>query len=464
MDINILNIPNILSAENPIENFFSAIYDAQRIALVRSQALLSVSPKPYLQIFLLDELDALGKQANYASEKGSALSLTLCHWLDHLSIENSGNNASPKFLRPLVVGTTNRPCDIFPSLRRGGRFEKGIEIVESSWEDRSKILFEYFQQRLILKEVDIDELHTLCEQFAQQTGGFVAADIVALLNETIRELRCQDATLQIKDIKEVLLRKKEKLEPSILRGTTLDIAGISFDEVAGYETVKAALKKHFSYCDLTLTEKFRKLGISKIPGGVLLHGPPGNSKTRIIVAVCNEYKLPLITLTAADVYSAYVGDAEAAIRKGFTRARQAAPCLLFFDEIDAIVTDRQNESGNSVESRVLASLLNEMDGIDTAAASIFVVAATNRLDSLDSALTRKGRFHLIVEMHLPNLEERLVILKYFVSKYHLEDSDFRTLSKSLKGGMSGANIENMCREARMLKLRKFIVFAQQYKE
>ena len=206
-------------------------------------------------------------------------------------------------------------------------------------------------------------------------------------------------------------------------------------------------------------------------GGVLLHGPPGNSKTRLVTAAAASFRLPLITLSVADVYSPYVGDAEAEIRRAFQLARRSSPCVMFLDEIDALVTNRDQSSAsgagsNSVESRVLSTLLNEMDGVgrsqgegglsdndDIRGGGIIVVGATNRLNALDNAILRKGRFQNIILVTPPNEENQIKLVDYFSSKFKLNSDQTATVKKSLKSNISGAEIENLCREQMMNLLR-----------
>ena len=224
----------------------------------------------------------------------------------------------------------------------------------------------------------------------------------------------------------------------------------------GYDEVKKTLHRLLSFSSPGMRQKVKKIGL-KSPGGVLLYGPPGNSKTRLILAAAASHGLPVISLSSADVYSPYVGDAEAEIRKAFRIARNASPCVLFLDEMDALVTDRAasssgSTSGVSTEARVLATLLTEMDGITSGGGGnddldhdnhVIVMGATNRVDCIDAALLRKGRFHQIIHVPLPTSTERLKLLHYFATKCAVSSSHMETLQLSLKEGMSGADVENV---------------------
>lgn len=276
----------------------------------------------------------------------------------------------------------------------------------------------------------------------------------------------------------------------------------------GCTDAKRKLSRILSFADPSKRELISRYKLS-FPGGALLHGPPGNSKTRLISAAAAVYGLPVISLSAADVYSPYVGDAEAEIRKAFRLARQSAPCVLMMDEVDALVTDRGiggsgSGSGSrsaSAESRVLATLLNEMDGVsenkaDSSSSSgnsssgqlVYVLATTNRLGSIDKALLRKvrnscfvryniycmisyhytflrlqpcqGRFHHIIYVPTPNEEEVRELIKYFGRKFSLSTDIVQQLCDKVdtefrfrKEAMSGADIENMCREEAMKVIR-----------
>jgi transitional endoplasmic reticulum ATPase len=324
------------------------------------------------------------------------------------------------------------------------------------------------------------DIERASDYMADKTGGYVAADITAL----VRECCVQFTQLQRNDrpydmLVRFLLVALGKVPPSCLRGVAINIPELSLDDVIGCSEAKEALCRILAFVDPVKRPLIGRFGVSS-PGGAILYGPPGNSKTRLVNAVASVYKLPVISLSSADVYSAYVGDAEAEIRKAFGIARQASPCVLFFDEIDALVTDRGIGSGgggggsgggssSSAESRVLATLLNEMDGIGNSLTKssdqpnivecgVIVLAATNRIDSIDKALLRKGRFHHVLHIPNPGQEDRLALLEYFTSKYGISEERKSGLRSQMSGamGMSGAEVENVCRETAMEVLRTTI--------
>ena len=224
--------------------------------------------------------------------------------------------------------------------------------------------------------------------------------------------------------------------------------------------MKCELKKVLSFADPSKRAARRHFKIKTL-GGAILYGPPGNSKTRLVMAAASSYGLPVISLSSADIYSPYVGDAEAEIRKAFSIARQGSPCILFFDEIDALVSNRGFSSGNStnsVESRVLSTLLNEMDGIsvnmDT---EVIVFAATNRIDCIDKALLRKGRFNHVLHVPKPSIDDSYRLLDYFMQKCQLSENEeivTRLRQKITDSvGLSGAEIENICQQEKLNQIQ-----------
>lgn len=417
-----------------------------------------------LRVLFLDEVDALGTSEGQ-SEVQRVITQALCSWFDR---DNEDPSAGPP---ACVIATSNRSEGVAPSLRRGGRLELEINIT-SSREDRLSMTRHLMNRQLVAlglvsAEVDVDNL---AGHVADRTGGYVAADIVALVSKAI-ELkeeegfssmswhRCFDVAMNM-------------VPPSCLRGVALSTPSIGYDDVVGNEEVKQALKRVLRFFSPDMSPKMAAFGL-KMPGGVLLHGPPGNSKTRLVMAAASHHHLPVISLSAADVFSPYVGDSEAEIRKAFSVARQAAPCVLFLDELDAFVTNRDGGAGggsgsSSVEARVLATLLTEMDGIgysedatssnfvggnSSSASGVAVMAATNRLGAIDAALLRKGRFHHVLHVPAPDERTRVLLLDYFADKCHLTPEEVKRTRAKLREGQCGADVENLCREARLDRIR-----------
>lgn len=318
-----------------------------------------------------------------------------------------------------MVATSNRSEDIDIGFRRGGRLEHEIVVV-NSLSDRATLIRKYLELLVESSRHSEEEMHQsiaqltdnekqrVVEEIANATGGYVAADIVALMREVqsaLSESKPEIPNFMVDDREKTVLKlfedKMKVVTPSCLRGVSIQTPKLTFNDVIGYDEVKLQLQKVLSFSSVIMKEKLQKFGLLNSLGGVLLYGPPGNCKTRLVSATASSFKLPLISLSSADVYSAYVGDAEAEIRKAFSLARQAAPCILFFDEMDSLVTNRATDksfksSSASVEARVLSTFLNEMDGISTHASSsgVIVIGATNRIDCIDAALLRKVRLSL----------------------------------------------------------------------
>lgn len=377
----------------------------------------------------------------------------LCRWLD----EQNSNNARLQIYRHhgavacCMVGTSNRSGDIDAAFRRGGRLEHEV-AVQNTQEDRSHLL-----QRLIAdtfcasdpvgapvlsacegeehcehKEtekrpiVTLSELEVrnLADKIAMQTGGYVAADLSALVTAIAKLMSAEPASINGSSDRTTAIMRSfhiaaKSVTPSCLRGATISLPNLTFDDVIGNDEVKKSLQRVMSFAKPEKQDIAARFGLTASPGGVLLYGPPGNSKTRMASAAAVHFGLPMISLSAADIYSPYVGDAEAEVRRAFQLARQAAPCVLFIDELDSIVTNRANDSGGgsssaSVEGRVLATLLTEMDGIQNTNSSeysqsgggksgqqnssggVIVLGATNRLDFIDAALIRKVNGNLLL--------------------------------------------------------------------
>lgn len=357
-----------------------------------------------------------------------------------------------------LVATSNRSEDIDICFRRGGRLEVEVNVLSSA-ADRAALLRSFLSVLLTPLLLNTEELvDCLANQLAERSGGYVAADLSAVVREVSALLAqpANRAALLAADDKGKCLRSyfakaMRTIQPSCLRGISMQLHSLSFEDVIGYQLAKDTLTRVFAFFQPEMKARLALFNMSNALGGVLLYGPPGNSKTRLVAAAAASFHLPMISLSSADIYSAYVGDAEAEVRKAFTIARQAAPCILFFDEMDSIVTHRsdvQSSSAHSTEARVLATFLNEMDGINGQAGSqgVIVIGATNRIDCIDPALIRKGRFYQTIHIPPPNEAEREQLVKYFMTRQGLPEEVFPVLKARLWEGMSGAEVENICKE------------------
>ena len=446
--------------------------------------------KRVLVLLFLDEIDALGGAPTSQSEVQRVVTQTMCEWFDRhqhqfdshkdKSQTTDGKNA---IVSSCVIATTNRAQDVNSSLRRGGRLEMEINVT-STREDRLSLV-QFLLKQLFTSlvanfrsETEV-EIGKLAVYVSDRTGGYVSADLAALVSKAVEVHETQVAgsdrgsntngafNASIEDINlwiESFDAALTMVSPSCLRGVSVKAPSIDYSDVIGNDGVKKALKRVLRFFNPSTQEKMARFGL-KMPGGVLLHGPPGNSKTRLVMAAAAHHHLPVISLSAADVFSPYVGEAEAEVRKAFAIARQAAPCVLFLDELDAFVTNRGNDGGgggsSSVEARVLATLLTEMDGIGYGevsniggAGGVMVMGATNRIGAIDAALLRKGRFHHVLEVPAPDVATQYLLLDYFAKKCSIPQQKITQLQGNLKIGLSGADVENLCREAQLETIRE----------
>jgi ATP-dependent 26S proteasome regulatory subunit len=288
-------------------------------------------------------------------------------------------------------------------------------------------------------------------EVATSIVGYTGADIQALLRgAAMRAVESNRSIVTMDDISSAMAT----ITPSSMRGHTIQKRVVKWDELGGLRVAKLKIQKSVVW-PIQRASIFKRVG-AKPPRGILLHGPPGCGKTSLVLALANEVQATFLTLTPSDVYSAYVGDSERSIRSIFARARSCIPALLFLDEIDAIVGSRglDGSSGggtSDLQARVLSTLLNEMDGVSSAD-GLIVVGATNRLESIDPALLRPGRLGQHICVGLPNLEDRLDILKVCSKTIPMSSVDLKTISESTEN-WSGAEIRGLCREAAMFALR-----------
>lgn len=300
----------------------------------------------------------------------------------------------------------------------------------------------------------------LVEELARSCIGYVAADLRQLCQEAVLAAHervgamSPDPEVTKGDFDTALLR----VRPTVTSAISVEVPHVEWSEIGGLEGVKKQLKSGV-LGPIQNKERYERFGLS-IPRGVLLYGPPGCCKTTLVKALATAANANFLSLNGAEVYSPYLGDAEATVRECFERARAQQPCIVFFDEIDAIVGKRTlgGGQGNGVEERVLSTLLNELDGVATSSsADVILVAATNRKDLLDEALLRPGRIDKVIEVPLPNAEERRLIVDVKSRAMPLaEDVDKDVIAAALTIGMSGAEIENLCREAALVALREDI--------
>lgn len=363
--------------------------------------------------------------------------------------------------RVVVIGATNMPNSIDPALRRPGRFDREVSIGVPDKKGRLTILKIHTRNMPLTKEIDLKE-------FASITHGFVGADLSALCKEAamnvLRRLLPKFKLKEDEAIPKELLEKLQVTEkdfwnamkfvqPSAMREVLVENPNVKWSDVGGLETIKQELKEAVEW-PLIYSDAFNRIGI-KPPRGVLLYGPPGTGKTLLAKAVATESEANFIQVKGPSLLSMWVGKSEEGIRKVFERARQVAPCIVFFDEIDALASRRGIEMGTKVTERVLNQLLAEMDGVERLH-DVVIIGATNRPDMIDPALLRPGRFDRLISITAPDKTEREAIFKVHTKNMPLtKDINVEKLAEKTVG-YSGADIEAVCREAGMLALRESI--------
>jgi transitional endoplasmic reticulum ATPase len=357
----------------------------------------------------------------------------------------------------IVIGATNRPNAIDPALRRPGRFDREIEIGVPDRNTRKEILQIHTRNMPLAKDVSLDEL-------ANMTHGYTGADLSALAREAAMvELRSvfpkipdkkkvpNEILMDLSVKRDAFIEASRNIQPSALREVFVERPNVHWGDVGGLEDAKAELKEA---CELPIKhpEAFEKMGIRPIHG-ILIVGAPGTGKTLLAKAVATERESNFISIKGPEILNKYVGESEKAVREIFRKAKMAAPCIIFIDEIDAIAGARGIDNDDSmVSERVVASLLTEMDGMQEMK-NVIVIAATNRPDILDPALLRPGRFDKIIEIPLPDESTRLMIFKVHTKRMPLaKDVNLEEMAK-ITDNYTGAEIENLVREAGMSAIR-----------
>lgn len=390
-------------------------------------------------IVFLDEIDSIApsRQFEPAAAGMVAQLLTL---LD--GIQSRGDI--------VFVGATNRPNYIDAALRRPGRFDREIEMKPPSKEKRFEML------KSLTRQVPLDD-HVDLYSLATNTNGFVMADLVSLVREAcLFAAQSSLPTINGNSFKEALLKCGS---PALLRNAALSS---SFEEkmdwsmVGGCSPIKMKLRQAIEW-PLNHPQVFSRLGLNP-PKGILLYGPPGCSKTTMVKIIAAQSGLSFFSLSGASIYSSFLGESEQSIRTLFQTARSATPSVVFLDELDAIVGKRSLEGGNdsgsdSVQERVLSTLLNEMDGIENAK-NVIVIGATNRPDMIDAALLRPGRFDQVIYVAAPTEEGRREILNIYTKNMPLsEQIDLNHWAQKTEG-YTGADLKGICREAALVCIRE----------
>ena len=401
-------------------------------------------------IIFFDELDSIApKREEGKNQVESRVVAQLLSLMD--GIEERG--------AIIVIGATNQINNVDIALRRPGRFDREIEISVPNKEGRYEILLIHTRGMPLNKDIDLNLI-------AERTYGFVGADIESLVKEA--------AMLAIRDLiptidldqpipEEILINLEIKLdhflvalnsiEPSALREVIISKPNETWDDVGGLEESKQQLKEIIEWP--LKYPKFYKYMNSNFPKGVLLYGVPGTGKTLIAKALANEAEVNFISVKGPEFLSKWVGESAKAVRETFRKARTSAPCIIFFDEIDAIAMKRSKSTGSRVNEQVVAQLLTEMDGLE-ALKNVVLIAATNRADLLDPALLRSGRFGRHIEIPLPDKNSRIKIFKIHLQNRPI-DANVKIDELALKlEGYTGADIQEICEEATILAIRRGI--------
>ena len=400
-------------------------------------------------IIFIDELDSIApKREDVTGEVERRVVAQLLSLMDGL--EERGDVT--------VIAATNRVDAIDPALRRGGRFDREIEIGVPDEVGREEILKIHTRGMPLSDDVNLGSL-------ADDTHGFVGADIESLTKEAaMRALRRYLPEIELDEedippslIDRMIVKREDfkgalnEVEPSAMREVLVELPKLSWDDVGGLDDAKDNIKESVEW-PLNQPEKFTRMGVDP-PAGVLLYGPPGTGKTLMAKAVANETDANFISVRGPQLLSKWVGESEKAIRQTFRKARQVAPTVIFFDELDSLAPGRGGDVGSNVSERVVNQLLTELDGLEDME-DVMVIGATNRPDMIDPALIRSGRFDRLVMIGEPNTEGREQILKIHTDDTPLSpDVSLRELAE-MTGGYVGSDLESIGREAAIEALRE----------
>ena len=402
-------------------------------------------------IIFIDEIDSIApKREEVTGEVEKRVVAQLLALMDGLKERG----------KVVVIGATNRPDAVDPALRRPGRFDREIEIRPPDKRARKEILLVHTRNMPLADDVDLDKL-------AEVTHGYTGADLAALVKEAAmsalrRFMKEKKIDLSKPVGKELLKELKvtwtdfmnalKSIQPSMLREIYVEVPTVKWEDIGGLEEAKQQLKEAVEW-PLKHPEVFDKMGI-RPPKGILLFGPPGTGKTLLAKAAATESQANFIAVKGPEVLSKWVGESEKAVRQIFRRARQVAPTIVFFDEIDAIAPARGFRHDTSgVTDRIVNQMLTEMDGIQPLT-NVVVIAATNRPDILDPALLRPGRFDRLIYVPPPDKKSRLEILKIHTRNVPLaDDVDLEKIAEMTEG-YTGADLEALVREAVMSALRE----------
>jgi transitional endoplasmic reticulum ATPase len=417
----------------------------------RLRSLFEEAARKSPAIIFIDEIDAIAaKREDMGSEKQveKRVVAQLLTLMDGLASRG----------QIIVIGATNIPNALDPALRRPGRFDREITLPIPDQRGRLEILSIHTRGMPLSADVSLEKLSEI-------THGFVGADLEALCREAamsaIRQILPSidfeqseipfEKLLALEVTMDNFREALREVEPSAIREVFVEVPNVRWNDVGGLDALKQELIEAIEF-PLRYKDAFAKLG-ARGAKGILLYGQPGTGKTLLAKAAASQTGVNFISVKGAELLSRYIGESEKAIRQIFKVAKQAAPSLIFFDEIDAIAP-RRKSSESGVSERVVAQFLAEMDGIEELN-GVVVLAATNRLDMIDEALLRSGRFDLTLEVPLPALSARQTIFALHLRPLPISHLDLHALAQQTDG-CSGADIELICRKAKLLALKDFI--------
>jgi transitional endoplasmic reticulum ATPase len=364
----------------------------------------------------------------------------------------------------VVIAATNRPDSIDPALRRPGRFDREIEIGIPDDEGRFDIISIHTRGMPIDDKVDL-------KQISKITHGFVGADLEVLAKEaamrslrrilTDEEIDLDEAKISSEILQKIRITSEDfrdalkEVSPSALREVQVQIPDVSWDNVGGLDALKEELREAIEW-PIKHKEAFDYINVES-PKGILLYGPPGTGKTLIAKALAKMTESNFISIKGPELFSKWVGESERGIREIFRKARQAAPCIIFLDEVDALVPRRgSSDSGSHVTESVVSQILTEIDGLEELH-NVLIIGATNRLDIVDEALLRPGRFDRIIEVPNPDTKGRQQIFEIHTKKKPLANDVKIEKLVELTDGFSGAEIGAVANRAAMAALKRYVI-------
>jgi transitional endoplasmic reticulum ATPase len=403
-------------------------------------------------IIFIDELDSIApKREEVTGEVEKRVVSQLLALMDGLQSRG----------KVVVIGATNRPNALDTALRRPGRFDREIEIGVPNKDGRLQVLQIHTRGMPLADDVDLKRL-------ANVTHGFVGADLEALTKEAalhalrriLPEIDFEADSMPAEILNKIIVDMNDfqeslrEIEPSAMREVLVEVPNVKWTDIGGLAEVKEELQEAIEW-PLKYPEIFAYMNTTP-PKGVLLYGPPGTGKTMLAKAVANESEANFISIKGPEVLSKWVGESEKAVREVFRKARQSAPTIIFFDELDSITPVRGSGYGGSqVTERVISQILTELDGLEELK-DVVVIGATNRIDIVDPALLRPGRFDKLLNVPVPDLDARKEILRIHLEKKPLaEDVKIDQLAEKTEG-YTGADLAALCNTTSMLVIKEHI--------